>query len=160
MEENVNDFYTKIANHISSMIPTEWEKFYYLGEVEKEKLSWSSVFYFIDEKTKEIVKSHSIPETYNVPQEIYQQLLEELNEMTLSMYDDFVKDEQEPWEQVSLSVDNKGAFNVDYFYDTISGKNDSQAKREVIWAYNTFGLLPKEGSYTRKLLDKYLAEQK
>jgi len=76
------------------------------------------------------------------------------------MYDDFVKDGQEPWEQVSLSVDNKGAFNVDYFYNTISAKNDNQAKRKVIWAYNTFGLLPKEGSYTRKLLDRYLTEQK
>lgn len=159
MQENINDFYTKIANHINSMIPTNWDKFYYLAEIEKNKLSWSSVFYFVDERTKEVIKSHNIPQLYNVSQDIYLQLLDELNAIVLSMYDDFIKDGKDCWEQMSLEVNDKGAFNVNYFYDVINKKNDSQVKREVIWAYNTFGLIPKEGSYTRKMLDKYLIEQ-
>lgn len=159
MSENKTNYYARIANHIDSMIPTEWEKVYYLGEVEKDKLSWSSVFYFIDKKDREIVKAHVIPEKYNVPEEIYQQLLEELNTLLLSLYDSFEEFEKGFWEQISLEIDNTGNFHVDYFYDKIHNKSDSQAKREIIWAYNTFGLKPNDGTYLRKILDKYLMEQ-
>lgn len=158
MLENKIDFYGKIANHIDLMIPTEWEKVYYLGEVEKEKLSWSSVFYFIDKNDNQIVKSHSIPEKYNVPSEIYQQLLDELNILLIALYDSFEEVKEELWEQVSLEIDNTGKFNTNYYYDKIHNSEDSQAKREVIWAYKTFGLKPKEGTYLRKVLDKYLIE--
>ena len=156
MEQKPNDYYIKIAEQINNMIPTNWERFYYLGEVEQDKRSWSSVFYFVDEESKEVIKSHSIPKMYNVSQEVYLQVLEELSQHMLSLYDSFLEDGQTPWEQVSITVDNKGAFNAAFFYDVMGQENNSQVRREVVWAYNTFGLIPKEGSYTRKLLDEYL----
>ena len=156
MEQKPNDYYIKIAEQINNMIPTNWERFYYLGEVEQDKRSWSSVFYFVDEESKEVIKSHSIPKMYNVSQEVYLQVLEELSQHMLSLYDSFLEDGQTPWEQVSITVDNKGAFNAVFLYDVMGQENNSQVRREVIWAYNTFGLMPKEGSYTRKLLNEYL----
>lgn len=45
MEEKLGELYNEIANSIISAIPVEWEDIYYLGEVEKNKKSWSSVFF-------------------------------------------------------------------------------------------------------------------
>lgn len=114
MEKKFADIYSKLANKIVSMIPVQWNKLYYLGEVENNKSSWSSVFYFESKDDNEIVKSHSIPEKYDVSEEIYEDLLNEVNELLLALYECFQKNEQELWHQVSLSLDNTGKFNIDY----------------------------------------------
>lgn len=158
MEKQLAEIYNKLASKIASMIPVEWKKFYYLGEVENDKLSWSSVFYFEEAVKGEVVKSHSIPEKYNVSNEIYEELLNEVNELLLELYECFQNNEQALWNQVSLSVDNTGDFDINYLYDVINEDDGGQVKREIVWAYETFQFMPKEGSYTRKILDKYISE--
>lgn len=41
----------------------------------------------------------------------------------------------------------------------ISSNDRGPMEREVIWAYNTFGNIPKEGTYMKKVLDAYLSEE-
>lgn len=159
MEKKLAELYNELATKIVSMIPVNWEKLYYLGEVESNKLSWSSVFYFEDEKTKETIKSHEIPERFNVSEEIYNQLLEQANEILIKIYDCFIENGQEPWEQLSLSVDNEGDFSIDYLYEKMKNNDLGQMEREIIWAFETFGYKPKEGSYTRKILEKYISNK-
>lgn len=91
MEQQLATLYNKLADKIISMIPVKWNKIYYLGEVEKGKLSWSSVFYFEEINSKEIVKSHGIPEKYNVSEKIYDELLDELDVILIEIYDCFIK---------------------------------------------------------------------
>jgi len=43
MEEKLDELYNKLANKIVSIIPTEWDEFHYLGEVEENKKSYSLV---------------------------------------------------------------------------------------------------------------------
>lgn len=160
MEQQLATLYNKLADKIISMIPVKWNKIYYLGEVEKGKLSWSSVFYFEEINSKEIVKSHGIPEKYNVSEKIYDELLDELDVILIEIYDCFIKNNQEPWEQLSFELDMAGKFKIDYLYNKISNTEDDQLQREIIWAYETFGFKPKEGSYTRKILEKYIANKK
>lgn len=159
MEKKFADLYNELATKIVSMIPVNWKKVYYLGEVESNKLSWSSVFYFEDEITKEIIKSHEIPERFNVSEEIYNQLLEQTNVILIKIYDCFIENGQEPWEQLSLSVDNEGDFNIDYLYENMKNNDLGQMEREIIWSFETFGYKPKEGSYTRKILEKYISNK-
>ncbi|ADZ85397.1 antitoxin YezG family protein [Cellulosilyticum lentocellum] len=160
MEQQLATLYNKLADKIISMIPVKWNKIYYLGEVEKGKLSWSSVFYFEEINSKEIVKSHGIPEKYNVSEKIYDELLDELDVILIEIYDCFIKNNQEPWEQLSFELDMAGKFKIDYLYNKISNTEDDQLQREIIWAYETFDFKPKEGSYTRKILEKYIANKK
>lgn len=155
MEKKLSKLYLEIGKKMISMIPTKWNKIYYLGEVEKKKASWSSVFYFEDGNTKKIIKSHSIPDVYNVSERIYDELLMELDQIMLKIYDCFVIEEQPEWEQISMVIDNKGRFSVDYFYNKIK-PGHSQVLREIIWAYETFNLIPPEGSYKRDLFDDYI----
>lgn len=69
------------------------------------------------------------------------------------LYDCFQSNGQEAWEQVSLTLSNQRNFNIDYFYNKMSESDNGQAERKVIWAYNIFGFTPKEGNYTRKILE-------
>jgi uncharacterized protein (TIGR01741 family) len=156
MEKKLAEIYNKLANQIVKMIPVEWEDIYYLGEVESGRKSWSSVFYYRDTNSDEIVKSNRIPNVYNVPMNIFKEFLGELNEILLQLYSCFEDNEQELWEQVSLSLSSTGKFNVEFQYNVIGKNDESQVEREVIWAYKTFGYMPKDGTYTRKVLDSYL----
>lgn len=159
MEQELGVLYNELAQKVISMIPVDWSKIYYLGEVKKKQMSWSSVFYFEETSSKKFVKSHNIPERYKVSQQVYDGLLVELNSILLKINKCFEENEQTIWDQLSFSLNSNGKFNVDFLYDKISDDDGGQAKREVIWAYNTFEFKPKEGTFTRKLLDSYLSER-
>ena len=159
MEKQLAEIYKMLANKIATMIPVAWSKLYYLGEIENGKKSWSSVFYFSIENEKNMIKSHTIPEKFGVSGEIYDELLNEVNELLLELYDCFQTNEQELWEQVKLFLDKDGKFNIDYSYDVINENDGGQVRRELVWAYETFAFLPKEGSYTRNLLNEYIANK-
>jgi len=159
MEEKLAELYKGLAEKITSMIPTQWNQLYYLGEVEKGKQSWSSVFYFTDESDGKTVKSHDIPAVYNVSQQSYSKLLSEVSSLLIALYDCFAANEQELWEQVSFVLSNNGKFKVDFTYNVMHEKDGGQSMRELIWAYETFGFVPREGSRSKKMLDNYLREK-
>lgn len=159
MENILAGLYSKLANHIVSMIPGDWESVYYLGEVEKARSSWSSVFYFKDPNRGEYVDSNSIPQIYQVPDSIYMNLWLQLNNILLEVYDCFAANEQPLWEQMSFSLDKTGKFHVDFFYDVMNNKDGGQLIRELMWAHNTFGYEPAEGSPEKKAIDNYLAQK-
>jgi len=156
MENQLNELYNKIANHLDFMIPTEWDKIYLLGEVEKGQLSISSTFYFIDSTTKQIVRGYSIPENYNVSEQTCSELQKRLTEMIYELSNCFKDNGQELWERVVFILDNNGKFNINFQYNAINESDGGQLNREIIWAYNTFEYIPKDGTYSRRLLDKYL----
>lgn len=159
MKNELGELYSELAQKIISMIPVNWDRIYYLGEVEKEQLSWSSVFYFEETDSKIFVKSHNIPEKYSVSQQIYDELLVELNSLLLKIYKCFEENDKPVWDQFDFSLTSDGKISVNFLYDKISENDGGQAKREIIWAYNSFGFKPKEGTFTRKLLDSYLNEK-
>jgi len=71
MEQQLAALYNKLAKHIVAMIPVKWDEVYYLGEIEKGKQSYSSVFYFRDVASGEFVKSNNMPKIYRVPKSGY-----------------------------------------------------------------------------------------
>lgn len=131
LENELGELYNKLANKIVSLIPTDWDEFHYLGEVEENKKSYSSVFYYRDAKTNKYVKSHKIPELYNIDFS-YSQELAGVCSILLEIYDCFLRHEQKVWEQMKLSVTNTGTFNVDFVYEQMKKSNIGQVGREVI----------------------------
>ncbi|MFD0673061.1 immunity protein YezG family protein [Cohnella sp. GCM10027633] len=159
MENQLAEVYQEIAQKINAMIPTSWGEFYYLGEVEEGKASWSSAFYFVELNTNSIVDGSDIPTRYNVSQQIYDELLSELSDLLLKLYKCFEDNKQALWEQVSLTVSSNGKLNVDFFYEVMNEDDGGQLQREIVWAYETFGYEPPMGGYSRRMLDKYLREK-
>ena len=160
MEKEFDEIFSKLAQKIDSMIPVEWIELYYLGEVEKGRLSCSSVFYFTEKNNKsEFKRSHEIPLYYGVSDKVYMELLSELNNHLLELYDCFKLNEQELWEQVSIYINNSGKLNIDFKYDVMNENDGGQVRREAIWAYETFKYESKKGTYTRRILDEYIKEK-
>ena len=87
MEKQLAQLYNKLANQVINMIPVEWEDVYFLGEVEKGRSSYSTVFFYTDINKNEKIKSNNIPETYNVSKDIYMELWMELGDILLEIYD-------------------------------------------------------------------------
>ena len=156
IEAALKDLYNRLAQQILRMIPGKWEAVYYLGEVEKGRSSWSSVFYFKDPDRGEFVDSNTIPKVYQVPKSVYMEQWIQLNKLLLEVYDHFAAKEQPLWEQMSFSFDRTGTFRVEFHYDVMHDKDGGQLGRELVWAHRTFGYEPEEGSSGRKLLDRYL----
>ena len=156
MEEKLAELYNKLANQIVDIIPVEWEEVNYLGEVGKGKLSSGSVFYFKDKNIT--LQCHKIPEIYHVSKDIYMELFRNLDHILLEIYDCFIEDGQEPWEQLSLSFNAEGKFKIEFFYNVMENPEVGPLAREVIWAYRTFGYEP-ESSYWKEQLHQYLKKQ-
>ncbi len=160
MENKLSQMYEELGKKIVSMIPDDWKEIYYLGEVEKDKTSWSSVFYFKVSKNNEFIKSHNIPDIYSVSEDIYDELIEEVSEILTQIYDCFIEYSHKPWEQMLVHINSTGELSIEYAYDVISSNDRGPMEREVIWAYSTFGKIPKEGTYMKKVLDDYILAQK
>lgn len=156
MENELDELYALLASKMVDIIPVNWNQIYYLGEVGKERESWSSVFYFEDSNTLQLVKSHNIPDVYSVSEVRYSELLTELNSAMLDIYSCFERYSQPLWDQVKVKLDSTGSFNIDFEYDVMTEDDGGQVTREVVWAYKTFELVPKEGSFTKRILDEYL----
>ena len=105
MEEKLGQLYNQLANQIVDMIPGAWDQVNYLGEVSKGQASSSSVFYYMDTKKKKMVRSHDIPDIYRVSEDVYDELLMELDNTLIELYQCFRDYQQKLWEQIHLSFD-------------------------------------------------------
>ena len=159
MENQLSQLYNELAQKLISAIPTKWEKIYFLGEVEKGRLSCSSIFYFIDCENGKAIRSHNIPQAYSVSEKMYNKFLFDLNNVLLKLYDCFAENEQELWEQFTFYLNDAGKFDANFKYDIFHENDGGQSRREIIWAYETFGYKPKEGTYFGRILCEYLNEK-
>lgn len=155
MEQQLAALYHKLAKQIAAMIPVKWDEFHYLGEIEKGKHSYSSVFYFRDESSGKFIQSNDIPKLYQMPKSTYMVQWSDLNDILLEIYHCFANHGQSLWEQMSFSVNQSGKFKVNYRYDVIHKSDGGHIARELIWAYKMFGYMPEEGTALRGILDRY-----
>ena len=68
-ETKLNQLYKEIAQQVNDMIPTEWDNFWFNGEVKEGE---GGVFFFFTPKGEEQhIFSHYIPKLYNVDKRAY-----------------------------------------------------------------------------------------
>ncbi len=154
MERTLAELYNKMANHIDDMIPDEWNDVYYLGEVHQGRSACSSVFHFRNEKSEKFVESNNIPGIYQIPNHIFMDVLQQLNDILLEIYDCFKEHGQALWEQMTLTFSRDGAFSIDFHYDVMRKDDGGQLGRELLWAYQTFGQVPPKGTFSWSVLNK------
>lgn len=159
MEEKLAVLYNKMASAIISLIPVEWEEIYYLGEVEEGKKSWSSVFFFKDLETQKYIKSHDITEIYPGFNMNYGLELNKIDNVLLEIYDCFLENHQPVWEQLKFNLKNTGDFKINFSYDVMKKSEYGQVEREIIWAYESFGMIPQNSPFLKSILDNYLKKK-
>ena len=152
-ERILSNLYSELANVIISSIPEDWEEFHYLGEVEEEKRSWSSVFFVKSTGSDEYIKCFDL-------KSFGDQCSNEMDAVLFKIYDCFIQNHQKPWEQLCLSVKNTGDFKINFKYDVLAKAEYGQVEREVIWAYETFGGRPQNSPFLTSILEQYLQKKK
>lgn len=130
----------------------EWEVFHYLGEVESNKNSWSSVFFVKGIHEENYIKCFDLS-SFN------DHCSNEMDSVLLRIYDCFVQNNLKIWEQMYLSVHNTGDFKVNFNYDVMAKSEYGQVEREIIWAYETLGAKPENSPFLTNIFNRCL-EQK
>ncbi|WP_170969918.1 antitoxin YezG family protein [Bacillus mycoides] len=145
--------YQEIGTRVDEIIPGDWEKIYLYAEVLND--STEVFFYFSIPTKEEFIYSNDIPKVYNVDRKIYKELLFELFDKFEELREEFRKNEQELWTNLTLTIDNSGKFKIEYNYEDILSSEIGSMDRQIIWMYKNLSILP-DNEVDKKFLDNYL----
>jgi uncharacterized protein (TIGR01741 family) len=138
--QKMGELYQKIAEHLNEMIPSQWEKIVLYAEILDD--SADIYFYFRTPNNSDYLFSHFIPEHFDVSEEIYDQLLIELQELFEELKEEFKLGNQDIW--TPLKLENTGKFSIDYNYDDVLSSELDDLQRRDVWKYQNLGILPKD----------------
>lgn len=153
-EDYLKKYYAEIANQLNEIIPVEWKKIIMYAEDLGDSSSVS--FYFYTKEDNNIHHSGNIPDDFSVPRNIFRKLLRELRGTIKNLRNEFAKENEKLWYTLTFVLEEDWRFNVKFGYKI--DKEISDFEREVIWAYNEIGLVPK-GEFGREVLEKYLSNR-
>ena len=159
-EEKLNKMYQEIVNHINGMIPTKWELVYTMAYIDEEG---SEVFFnYTKPGSNDLYYYTDIPKDYNVSEEIFDELSDELYDLFERLRGIFKEDNQEPWTSCEFDFNNEGKLNV--LFDYIDWKNSEfgPLAREYYYEYKKFGILPEKEYAINKVkkVEQFIKEQK
>ncbi len=147
----IEKIYQKLANTLNETIPEEWDKVYLYGEV-NDDMQTAYFNYFIKD-SNESVYSHDIPELFEISEEEYHCLLDNLTEELYRLWQEFRKSGQEVWTSLTFILESTGKFKIDYDYTDLS--EASPRKQHIIWDYKYLGIMPRNDK-DRKIIEEYL----
>ncbi len=114
----MEDIYNKIAIIINNNIPGEWSKLYLYAEVRE---GYRKVFfYYYPSADTEPVYSLDITDKFNLNEDEFDELENQLYTCFSGLREEFKKQEQEPWSNLTFILDNIGSMKVDYDYEDVS----------------------------------------
>ena len=153
--KNMKDKYENIQNYIFSLIPEKWEEIYLYTSIEGEIF-----FYYIPKGIlkRKAINVYEVPTRFNINEEQYLNIVEELCKCIKSLKDDFQDTEQEVWSSLTISIANC-KFKVEYSYEELPRTEREIYIRNVIWKYNYLKIGGKNKE-ERKILDDYFLASK
>lgn len=141
MEQQMNQIYPLIAEHIIGMIPDgKWNEIYLYAEIIEG--SREVYFYFNPSDNEDFIYSHDIPDKYSVSEETYDNLLLELQNKFNDLRQIFIDNGQEPWTNLTFTLMYPGKMKIQYDYEDVINSPISPTRRQMIFEYNHLGLLP------------------
>lgn len=152
MDENkLEDIYQRIAQTVVDTIPEEWIKVYIYAEVSEDVIN--VFFYYYPDSGSSPIHSHNIPMIFDIAEEDYETLWEQILENFEEMWSEFKNQDQESWTNLTMIFNSEGDFKVDYDYEDLSDADDYE--RRIIWKYKYLDLIPKEDD-DKEFLGNYL----
>ncbi|WP_191566307.1 antitoxin YezG family protein [Metabacillus idriensis] len=152
---NLENLYTKIAQKAIEMIPDEWTIVYLYGEIVEDV--GKVYFYYYPINSDVPVYFYDIPEKFDINEEQFDLLWNELLDGLQNLWEEFNNFNQETWTNLTLVFDNKGDFKIHYDYEDLSDADDNE--RSIIWEYKYLGIVP-DDKEDRLFLDDFLKNNK
>ncbi len=140
--EPSNEVYQEILNTINEIIPVDWENVLLYAEILDD--SREVYFFFNTNKQQEYIYSHDIPDIFEVSENIYDDLLINLQDSFKKLRDEFKINEQKTWTNLTLKIKNRNRFTIDFNYDDVLNSHYNTYQRMAIWEYENLGYLPED----------------
>ncbi|MFS7398457.1 immunity protein YezG family protein [Carnobacterium maltaromaticum] len=141
-ENELSLLYKEIAEQVSCMIPTKWDKFYFHGEL-REGEGEVYFFYTVPGKPEDFLYCYYIPETYNVDRDIYNQLENELFELLVKLQDVFKRNVENIWYSFTMILEESGKMNADFSYTKWNLSKFGPSDRKDYFQYKYLKTVPK-----------------
>lgn len=160
----IKSIYSKIQTQLFNMIPEKWDKIYlYAAIVEKmNNLETGEMFFYYYPKgilKKNPVNVYEVPSKFNVDENAYMKLVNDLYETIKLLRIEFEKSEEKVWTNLTISIENL-KFYVEYNYDNLETSNYSNEDRHIIWQYKYLDLpIERFSSKDRRMLEQYLVDE-
>ncbi|MDV2884710.1 DUF600 family protein [Alkalihalophilus pseudofirmus] len=147
----INELFKGIAFQVTKMIPEEWDEVKIYGEVNSS--AKTIFFYYLPAGENEPIYSQTIPDKFSFSAIDYLDAEDELSFLIEDLWEYTKVNDNEVWNNFTMSISKEGKLLVDFNYDL--NEEDNPTKTRIIWAYQHFGLVPKS-QYGKGLLDEYL----
>lgn len=161
----IKKIYSKIQTQLFNMIPEKWEKIYlYASITEKRNNSEKGeMFFYYYPKgilKKNPVNVYEIPTKFNIDEDSYLKLVNNLYETIKLLRKEFEKAKEKVWTNLTISIENM-KFYVEYDYEDLEKSYYSNYDRHIIWQYKYLSLpIERFSKKDRKMLEEYLLEEK
>ena len=159
--KNMKEKYESIQNYIFTLIPEKWEEIYLYASVFKDERNSQSgelFFYYLPKGIlkKRFINVYEVPKRFNINEEQYLKIVEELYTCIKSLRKDFIDTEQDIWTNLTISIENF-RFKVEYKYDDLPITDKEIFERNVIWKYK-YLKIGGDSKEERKILDDYFSK--
>jgi uncharacterized protein (TIGR01741 family) len=150
--QNIEKYYTKIAEKIDCIIHEEWSKVYIYSEVLKDVVK-VYFYYFSKNDDSQPIYSQNMPELFGIDENEFDMSLLHLADCFRELWQEFINNEQEPWTNITFILESNGKFKIDYDYTDLS--EASPREQHIIWKYKYLGIMPKN-EYGKKVIEEYI----
>jgi len=123
--EKQNELIRAIAQQVSNTIPDTWEKFYFHADI-NDDFSGGVYFFF---NTEEDVNSNERRKLYRLSKSLKQL---------------FIENNQEPWQAITIIVDEKRSLKMDYDYADWLSSPYTPTPLMNYFEYKYLGKMPKD----------------
>lgn len=161
----IKELYEEIQKKIYYMIPEKWDSLYlYASVIEDDKNETGELFFYYIPKgilRKKPVNVYEIPSKFNIDEQSYLKLVEDLYDKIKELRNEFKKLElKETWSNLTIIIHNL-RFMVEYDYEDLKNSILSSYERHVIWRCKYLGITIEQLNKEEKdILRKYASGPK
>ena len=135
--KKISEIYEEIQKKLFNMIPEKWENLYlYASVIEENEEEKGELYFYYEPKgifRKKIVNVYEIPSKFNINEQEYLKLVQDLYNLIKILRKEFKKYEiNETWSNVTIVIRNY-KFMVEYHYEDLLNSPFSSIERHVIW---------------------------
>lgn len=157
--------YIDIQEKLYYMIPEKWDSIFLYASIFEgiNNIESGEMFFYYFPKgilRKEPINVYEIPSKFNIDEEEYDKLTEELYRKIKKLKQEFLKVNNKKWTNITVSIKNYD-FIVEYGYEDLKHSEYNSYERHIIWRYiylnTSLNVYNKE---ERNIINSYLQKDK
>lgn len=160
----IKKIYAEIQKKLFYLIPEKWDKiFLYASIIEQmNNMQTGEMFFYYYPKgviKRKPVNVYEIPSKFSIEEDTYLKLVDELYEEIKLLRKMFIKLGENPWSNVTISIENF-KFSLEFNYDNLIDSKYTSYQRHLIWRYEYLNVpLNSYNKEERKVIIEYLDEK-